>query len=189
MSTLPYFSSIDDDISEIEKFYFMQLQKQIIVNKINNIVILSKNIRFINKLKTIFSKKNYNVLVFKKCDKCLEHIRKCEDNILFLFDYIFFYDINEELIINLKNSIKLCITDLCKHDGNIIDKISTYCDYVFLPNLFTDNIAYNFPICIKNNKEVKKSKPPLKKSKQPVKNTRLVDKISKRNKVRFPSIM
>ncbi len=150
MSAFSYYSSLDSENTDLENFYFNQLYKKIVKEKLDNTVILSNNIRVVNKMNDILKSKNYNVIQFKNTERCLTHLRM-NNNVVFIFDYIFFSELREDIILNLKNSIKVCITDISKQDKLTIDKICLYCDYVFSKESFENNLIVNFPVCINDN--------------------------------------
>ena len=133
MSELLYLATLSDiksDISEIERFYFKQMVKKIVQNKITNIVIVSSNIRLKNILKRKFKNKNYNVSIYSSYKTAFEKIINRE-NFVILFDINFLNEMTEDLVINLKNALKICITDLNNNTPEINEKVSSYCDYIF----------------------------------------------------------
>ena len=151
MSELLYLATLSDiksDISEIERFYFKQMVKKIVKNKITNIVIVSSNIRLKNILKRKFKNKNYNVSLYSNYKTTFEKIINRE-NFVILFDIKFLNEMTEDLVINLKNALKICITDLNNNTPEINEKVSSYCDYIFESEYIQSDIVDVFPICKK----------------------------------------
>ena len=132
----------NDTISEIENFYYKQISKDIINKNITNVFIISKNRRLTSNINNILVDKNYKVHTFKNVESSSLILRTFKEKMLFIFDNNLLRSLQEELIIHLKDSVKICLIDHTLYP--ITDKLVNYCDYIINPIHIKSSI---FPSC------------------------------------------